>query len=111
VAAAVNAGLVKGVGGNRFAPNEYITREQMAVMLSRAMQYAGIAPVLQSADASSKLAIFKDKQAISAWATDGAAAMVSEGIIKGRTADGFAPQGLTTRAEAAVMLYRFDSKL
>lgn len=111
VAAAVKAGLVQGVGNNRFAPHEYITREQMAVMLSRAMQYAGIAPVLQSDDVASQLAAFQDKQSIASWAREGAAVMASEGIIKGRTADSFAPQGLTTRAEAAVMLYRFDSKL
>jgi hypothetical protein len=41
VEAAVKAGLVSGIAPDRFAPNERITREQMAVMVSRAITVAG----------------------------------------------------------------------
>ncbi|WP_171683458.1 S-layer homology domain-containing protein [Paenibacillus planticolens] len=41
VAATVESGIVQGVGDNKFAPNQTATRAQAAVILLRALEYAG----------------------------------------------------------------------
>lgn len=41
VAAAVESGIVQGVGGNRFAPNQTATRAEAAVVLLKALEFAG----------------------------------------------------------------------
>ncbi|WP_156934252.1 S-layer homology domain-containing protein, partial [Paenibacillus zanthoxyli] len=44
---------------------------------------------------------FKDQAAISAWARDAAGKAAGLGLMKGRSAAAFVPQGTATRAEAA----------
>ena len=91
--------IVRGVGNNRFAPEQQITREQLAVML---MKYARIihGDTTFSTDA---LSGFKDAGRVSDYAREAMAWAVSKGIISG--ADGkLMPQGTATRAQAAQML-------
>lgn len=102
VLTAANAGLVQGVGGGRFAPVEKITREQMAVMMARALQFSGY----QAAGDPGALKIFADSGKISSWAREGSATAVKAGLIGGRAKDRFAPKEFTGRAEALVMLHR-----
>ncbi|MDB5052231.1 MAG: hypothetical protein JWM44_281, partial [Bacilli bacterium] len=113
VQAASNAGLVSGMAPDRFAPNERITREQMAVMVSRAITLAG-----QQAEAAASqgkpagqadqlLAKFADQTSISTWAQAAVAQTAGAGIIMGMDNGIFAPSEYATRAQAAVMLRRF----
>lgn len=102
VGAAVKAGIVKGYDSNSFKPNASITREEMAVMISRALAFAGKQP----AGAASQLNAFKDKASIEAWAKQAVAQAVEAKIIKGQTGGNFAPDSKATRAEATVMLKR-----
>jgi len=111
VGAAVKAGLVDGVSENSFAPDDPITREQMAVMLNRLMARKGLDTVISDADAGKVLARFSDAAAVSLWARTSAALMVREQVINGRENSRFVPLGNTTRAEAAVVLYRVLEKL
>lgn len=103
VGAAAEAGLVNGVSDASFDPNENITREQMAVMLSRALQLAG----QDVAEHTSLLSRFEDQGMISEWAQQSVSQSIQVGIINGKSATLFAPQDDATRAEAAVMLKRF----
>ncbi|WP_090581746.1 S-layer homology domain-containing protein [Paenibacillus sp. OV219] len=48
---------------------------------------------------------FTDQTAISTWAAKDVDAAVSLELIKGRSADKFEPKGMTTRAEAAQVIY------
>lgn len=97
---AAQAGLVSGFSEKRFAPNAGITREQMAVMISRALAYKG--HNLQAGE--EKLSIFSDKGSISPWARSGVASAVANGIVKGCGDGSFAPSASATRAEASVMI-------
>ncbi|MEK3910535.1 S-layer homology domain-containing protein [Paenibacillus sp. FSL H7-0331] len=103
VGAASKAGLVDGLENGSFQPNATITREQMAVMIARAIQLSG---KKYDTDAK-KLAAFDDSLTISAWAKDAAAGALNAGIVNGTTVRTFAPDSKATRAEAAVMLKRF----
>ncbi|MFK7693151.1 S-layer homology domain-containing protein [Paenibacillus sp. HJGM_3] len=105
VEAAVKAGLVGGIAPDRFAPDERITREQMAVMLARALKVTG--KQASAADLESgRLAKFADRASISEWALASADQAVAAGIITGMTDDTFAPSEHATRAQATVMLKR-----
>ncbi|MGB9803902.1 S-layer homology domain-containing protein, partial [Desulfofundulus sp.] len=111
VGAAAKAGLVRGVAEHSFAPAQPITREQMAAMMVRLMARKGLDVTIGGASVSAILAGFKDAASISPWARNSVALVVREGIMKGRAAAGFTPAGNTTRAEAAVVLYRVLQKL
>ncbi|QNK56516.1 S-layer homology domain-containing protein [Paenibacillus sp. PAMC21692] len=106
IEAGVRAGLAKGVTENEFAPDRFITREQMAVMLSNALAVLGYAPIHPD-QAPTVLDKFEDHATISPWAKAAVAQAVNAGIISGMADDLFAPSNFATRAQAAVMLRRF----
>ncbi|MBX6378564.1 MAG: S-layer homology domain-containing protein, partial [Clostridia bacterium] len=111
VAAAAAAGIVQGYGDGTFRPEAAISRQEMAVMISRAMVRAGRPGPVSEAQATAVLARFGDRGAIAGWAATGAANAVEAGIIQGRAAGTFAPEATATRAEATVMLKRLLSYL
>ncbi len=92
-------------GKEKFSPDEPITRQEMAVMINRALSSQQKAP---AADAS-KLNQFKDKASIASWATEGCAVTVQAGIMGGKADSTFAPKATTTRAEAASILARLHT--
>ncbi len=106
VAAAAKAGIVKGFEDGTFRPDEPITREQVAAMVTRALKVAGKEVTLTPAERDRLLAVFADRGAIGDWALDAVAVAVKEGIVRGRAVDSFAPQAGATRAEAVTMLKR-----
>lgn len=101
VAWASQLGLVSGVGDGRFAPNNNITREQLAVILYK---FAG-SPAVSAADMT-----FKDSAAISAWAKDAVAWAVQQGFLSGMSDGTLTPAGQATRAQVATILMRFEQK-
>ncbi|MEW5897883.1 MAG: S-layer homology domain-containing protein [Bacillota bacterium] len=107
VAAAFQAGLVSGYDAYTFAPEDTITREQIAAMLVRALDRLGKTPVLREGEADTILASYQDRTTISNWAMKSAALAVKADLVRGRRAGTFVPQGTATRAEGAVLLKRF----
>ena len=102
---AVYDGLVSGMGDNLFAPNALITREQMAVMVAKAL--GTNAPAVDGTE----LSAFSDGSAVSSWAVTGMEEAVKAGIVNGMTADTLAPLDSATRAQAAVMIFKLLSIL
>jgi len=113
VAVAVSTGLITGYSDSIFAPDNNITREQMAVILSRALKMKSPAMEI-GANTGQAIDKFADKGDISPWAREGIAPAVSGGVVSGVSADTFAPKTFVTRAQAAVMVLRLyrqvDSK-
>ncbi|WP_164515042.1 SwmB domain-containing protein [Paenibacillus lentus] len=109
IGAAAKAGIIAGNMDGTFKPNSYITREQMSLMMVRAMAYAGQDINLNGLTSSQLLGRFKDSAKIQS--KDNVAKAVKEGIIQGVSLDTFQPQGNATRAQAAVMLKRVLEKL
>jgi hypothetical protein len=109
VRSVVAAGIVNGMDARRFAPEASVTREEMAVMISRAYAYLGLAGT--STGGSSDEGGFSDEQAIQDWAKGAVDLAVREGLLKGVARGRFEPAGLTTRAQAAVALKRLLEKL
>ncbi len=110
VAAAVQAGLIKGINDVNFAPNENITREQIAVIISRALKKNSTKD-LSHAITDQSIDKFSDKADISSWARQEIALAVSCGLINGISKDTFAPKSNTTRAEASSMILRLYERL
>lgn len=109
IGAATKAGIIAGNMDGTFKPNSYITREQMSLMLVRAMAYAGQDISLDGLTSAQLLGRFKDNGKIQSKET--VAKAVKEGIIQGVSIDTFQPQGNATRAQAAAMLKRVLEKL
>jgi hypothetical protein len=102
IGAASAAGLIEGYADGSFRPDARITREQVAVMLGRAVRYAGELP---SQDASA-LERFSDHAQVSEWAKRSAADLLAAGMIEGVGKAAFAPQAYATRAQSTVLLNR-----
>ena len=102
------SGVVSGYGDtNTFGPDNPVTREQLAVMLSNyAVNVAGV-------DASSDCAALDaiaGAEGVSSWAREQMGWAVDEGILSGSVVDGVAwvdPQGTAQRCQAAKMVSVF----
>jgi len=101
VQTAVSAGWINGYANNTFAPNQNITRAEMAVILSRVLQHLGV-----TEGKGASLPGYADQAQIQSWAKDAVAQIATLGIMQGRGETHFAAQENTTRAEAAVVVYR-----
>lgn len=106
VVLAKNIGIVSGIGNNLFYPNEPIKREDMAVIMARALKISG--SPLPNHDLSI-LDKYSDRNTISDYALISVALLHGEKIINGKSKTSLAPQDYATRAEAAVMLYNILS--
>ena len=93
-------GLVKGKEANVFKPSDNITREEMAVMIKRAVDY-------YKYDSLSLNLYFDDTKSISSWAAEDIKRILSLGLMTGISDKKFAPKANTTRAEAVTVLKRF----
>ena len=104
---AADNGIVLGYGDGKFGPNDNITRQDLAVILMRNMNYREInIPVTE------QWIIFSDEADIAGYAMDAIQTFNKLGIINGIGNDGegraiINPKGNATRAEAAAMLHRF----
>jgi len=94
VSAAVKAGIIQGVGDNRFAPKAPVTRAQAATMIMRS---------LGQVEASRELT-FEDAESIPEWAKAAILGAIEKGIIDGFEDNTFRPDLNCTRAQAAKML-------
>jgi len=103
VTSAAKLGIVQGRPGGIFAPNDKITREEMAIMLSNVL--TKVLNKKAPANTEALLARFKDKDLIADYAKDAVAMGVRYGILVGRTDGTFAPKDNANRAEAAKLIY------
>ena len=100
---AVSEGIVSGYDDRTFGPDAPITREQMTVLLYRCAAKAG----LDTSSQGQELEAFADRDQVSAYAREAAAWAVRTKLLGGVRANTLAPQGQTTRAQAAAILLRY----
>ncbi|MBS7388804.1 MAG: S-layer homology domain-containing protein, partial [Oscillospiraceae bacterium] len=89
----------------KFAPDEKITREQMAVMAYRYAIYMGY-----SVQMAQELT-YADSEDISPFAQNAVKWASAEGILNGSDSGCFYPQKTTTRAEAAALFMRLYERM
>lgn len=95
--------IAQGVEANVFAPSEPITREQMTIMIVRALRLAGI--VLTDAGDL----YFTDAHSISAWAREALELASRADLISGFPDGRIAPRESATRAQAICIIRRMLS--
>ena len=98
--------VVSGTSATTFAPNDVITREQMAVILYG--YTAEFAPEFTGNAAS--LNTFPDAGSVANWAYAAMSWAVGNGLISGMGSGGvsyLAPQGSATRAQASAIIMRY----
>lgn len=99
LAIARNAGIVGGIGENKFAPRNSITRQDMMVIVYRALQKLNV-----------EFGVYDEPQnddfsTVASYAKDAVSALVGAGLVNGRNGR-IAPTDYTTRAEVAVLIKR-----
>ncbi|GHU89984.1 hypothetical protein FACS1894202_09060 [Clostridia bacterium] len=95
-------GIVSGVGGNLFAPDKPVTRQDLTVILLRYANHTG-AKLPDTRDYRG----FADDADSANYAKDAIEAFFKAGVINGKGNGMFDPKGTATRAELAAMLHRF----
>jgi len=107
VSIASKESLVLGSDG-KFNPDMRITRQEMAIMMKRALDYSKkLDKKLSDAEKTDLLKSFTDKENIANWAVDASAELVRLKIITGRSGNKYAPLDTAQRAEAITMLKRY----
>lgn len=102
VAVAYRMGVINGYEDGSFGANDLITRQDMAVMVSRA------AAVTQTALPEVNAAVeFEDADQIADYAKEAVSSLQKAGIINGTSETTFSPLDNATRAQAAKILYNF----
>jgi len=98
LAIARNTGIVNGIGDNKFAPRNTITRQDMMVIVYRALEKLGVK--LESADVG-----YEDFADVADYAQDAVKALITSALVNGKSGR-IAPTDYTTRAEVAVLIKR-----
>ncbi len=94
-------GITDGYGDGKFAPDDYVTREQLAVFLKR---YADSKRLnFDKTDTKE----FEDAGVISSWAEEAILWAQASGVLSGRENNTFDPSNSATRAEIATVFMRF----
>lgn len=102
IAIAKKIGITDGIGNNKFNPDANIRRQDMIVLTRRALI---LLDKLNVQGTASDLDQFTDKSLVAQYAVNSIASFIKEGLIVGN-GNKINPLGNTTRAEAAVFLYR-----
>lgn len=103
-------GVVSGMSPSTFAPDDPITRAQLAVILyNYTKQFAP-----ESLTETGSLTNFPDADSVPSWARTAMAWAVGNGLISGVGENGVSylrPEGCATRAQVATILMNYDKAL
>lgn len=103
VAWASQNGIVNGVSENDFAPNDDLTREQMATIIYRYIKFKGGDT---SVGENTNILSYDDAEYISDYAIDAICYAVGSGLMQGDSESTLNPNGTATRAETAMIIMR-----
>ncbi|MEJ3736243.1 MULTISPECIES: S-layer homology domain-containing protein [Bacillus cereus group] len=92
------AGIMNGFGNGKFGPDNILTREQLAVVLTKAFNFK-----------ATSITTFKDVDK-NYWATNAISALQENKITTGTGDNKFEPQSLVTREQYALFLYNAINK-
>ena len=93
-------GIINGKTETEFAPNDLLTREEAAVILSRMVNKTIPVPVTEM------YFNFDDEASISDWASDSIQVMCNMGVMNGVGENKFAPQDTYTTEQAIATIVR-----
>lgn len=106
LAAAKRLNISNGAGGNMFAPEKTISRQEMFTLLYNALKQIKQLP---SGSSAKKTSDYSDASVIAPWAKEAITLLVETGKVTGSYGK-LNPSGSTSRAEMAQVLYNLLSK-
>ncbi len=94
-------GMVKGTSETSFSPNDYITREQLALLTKNTYNLGSDNPEAYKQ--------YTDSESISEWARDGINSCINAHVFEGLfDKENFKPQQPVTRAEVCQLIYNIS---
>ncbi len=102
---AFQKGIITGYDNGAFDPDAYVTRQDMTVMVQRAMNTMGY-----SADPKVEAVTFTDDANIASYAKEAVSTLQQAGIVNGVGEGAFEPLSTSTRAQACQMIYNVFNK-
>ncbi len=99
LAIARSNGIIGGIGDNKFAPRNTITRQDMMVIVYRALQALNVG--LGDCDEPQ----YEDFTTVADYAKTAVSSLIGAGLVNGKSGH-IAPADYTTRAEVAVLIKR-----
>ena len=102
---AASNNIVSGIPDGTYAPDQALTREQMASVLYRYAEYKGI-----DVSARADLSTFTDGTTVSPWAQDVVQWAVAEKLMSGNGNE-LQPKGTATRAQVATVLMNYSENV
>ncbi len=106
LAIARNTGIVAGIGDNRYAPRNTITRQDMMVIVYRALIATPVGEGLRALSPADEVSLaYPDFTTVAPYAKDAVSTLIGAGLVNGKN-NLIAPLDYTTRAEVAVLIRR-----
>ena len=104
LAIARNCGIVGGIGDNKYAPRNTITRQDMMVIVYRALSSTLVGEGLRALPLTDEVS-YPDFDTVADYAKEAVAFLISEDLVNGKNGL-IDPTSYTTRAEVAVLIKR-----
>ena len=101
VAFLANSGIINGRSETKFAPNDDITREEAAVILTNTAEFMDVKEDITLFDT-----VFSDYDTVSDWAKESVRKMDSLGIMRGVGDNNFSPKSNYTMEQSAVTMLK-----
>lgn len=104
-------GIINGVGDKKFAPNDCLTREQLATMLWRAIDYIQAETKKTKLKGGNITDGFADVDEISDYAVEAVASLMANGIMRGTSDTEISPKDICTVEQSVLLVYRTFRKI
>lgn len=108
---AYKAGIINGIGDDKFDPKSGVSREQLATMLWRAAEYIQKRGEGKTLKKGAGLDGYADKDSVSDYAVEAVAALAENGIMKGTSETTLSPQDGCTIEQSVLLVYRLFDKI
>lgn len=105
------AGIVNGTTATTFSPQNKLTREQLATMLWRAVDYIQTRTGESTLPAGGSLTGYTDVGQVSAYAREAVAALAYHSIMQGTSPTTLSPKNDCTVEQSVILAYRTLEKL
>lgn len=108
---AYKAGIINGVGDGKFAPNDGLSREQLATMLWRATEYIQKRSGKTTLKNGGSIDGYADRESVSDYAVEAVTTLSENGIMKGTSETMLSPQDGCTIEQSVLLAYRLYEKI
>lgn len=108
---AYNVGIVNGGSDTEFAPDNLITREQIASMIYRAITYIEKEQNTEYTVKDENVDGYTDKGDVSSYALQGVGILANNNIMTGTSATTLSPKSSATIEQSILLIYRLYNKI